>query len=193
MKKILLSLIAGGLLATSTHAFAESHYVSEHLLTYLHTGPGTNYRILGSVNSGEALTLKEMSDDGKFAKVTDTKNRTGWIAASALANGISNSQKIEQLQTQLNSITTEQQNQQQTIGNKLNQIEKLESELSQAKQELAEVKDSKETLENKLNNYSDEVKMKWFVNGGMVAGGGVLLGLILSLFPRSKKKRSSWA
>eukprot|EP00487_Bulimina_marginata_P006649 TRINITY_DN26438_c0_g1_i1.p1 TRINITY_DN26438_c0_g1~~TRINITY_DN26438_c0_g1_i1.p1 ORF type:complete len:151 (+),score=55.79 TRINITY_DN26438_c0_g1_i1:41-493(+) len=73
------------LLSTSLFSFAEEAnvsttpgYISEDLIVYMHTGAGKNYRIQGTVNSGEQVQLTGNTNNNYSEIITD-KNRTGWV------------------------------------------------------------------------------------------------------------------
>ncbi len=51
MRKTTLLLLV--LISLASSASAAIRYVSDDLFTYIHSGPGTKYKIIGSVNSGE--------------------------------------------------------------------------------------------------------------------------------------------
>ncbi|MDF4405495.1 TIGR04211 family SH3 domain-containing protein, partial [Vibrio parahaemolyticus] len=85
MRKIPLLLISimGLGLSLNTQA-AEKRYVSDDLSTYVHSGPGTKYRIVGTLNAGDEVEL--ISTDNKFAQVRDDKGRTVWLPVDQLSN-----------------------------------------------------------------------------------------------------------
>lgn len=81
MRKIPLLLISIMGLSLSINATAaEKRYVSDDLSTYVHSGPGTKYRIVGTLNAGEAVEL--ISTDGGFAQVKDGRGRTVCLATN---------------------------------------------------------------------------------------------------------------
>ena len=99
MRKIPLLLISimGLGLSLNSHA-AEKRYVSDDLSTYVHSGPGTKYRIVGTLNAGEAVEL--LSTDNKFAQVRDEKGRTVWLPVDQLSNTPSMKTRIPELEAE---------------------------------------------------------------------------------------------
>lgn len=65
-------------------ALADTRYVSDNIFTYIHNGPGTQYRILGSVKAGEPLEVKAVNQEAGFTQVVDGRGREGWIKNSEL-------------------------------------------------------------------------------------------------------------
>ena len=53
-------------------------YISDELFIYMHAGPGTNYRILGTIIAGSEVKITGAQDNG-YSEVIDEKNRATWI------------------------------------------------------------------------------------------------------------------
>ena len=64
--------------ATAVHA-EEKRYVSDELNTWVRSGPGDNYRLVGTVNAGEEVTLLQTNADTNYGQVRDSSGRTSWI------------------------------------------------------------------------------------------------------------------
>ena len=60
----------------------EIRYISDDLYTFLHAGPGRNYRILGSVLAGTRVTQLQIDAENNFVEIIDDKQRTGWVDAT---------------------------------------------------------------------------------------------------------------
>lgn len=198
MKQRIFSLCLGTALAfsgfTSLFAQAEegSFYISESLYTYMHSGPGKQYRIVGSVTAASPVQKLATSDDGSYIQIQDPKGREGWIEASVLSEGQTRQQQIDALQLQVEGLATQLQQEQQSVRQRLAEIERLQQQLDEQQQTLTQATQERDLIQQKLAGYTDEIEMKWFMNGGMVAGGGVLLGLILSFVSRKKKRNDRW-
>ena len=63
----------------------EVRYISDDLFTYLHAGPGRNFRILGSVVAGTRVTLLQEDAENKVVEIIDEKQRTGWVDAECIS------------------------------------------------------------------------------------------------------------
>ena len=76
LRLIGLTLLA---LSASTIAHAdEKRYVSDELNTWVRSGPGDNYRLVGTVNAGEEVQLLQTNNDTQYAQVKDSSGRTVW-------------------------------------------------------------------------------------------------------------------
>ena len=63
----------------------EIRYISDDLYTYIHAGPGRNYRILGSVVAGTRVTQLQIDAENNFVEIIDDKQRTGWVDATFIS------------------------------------------------------------------------------------------------------------
>ena len=196
MKHSIYSICLSTLLSISysanTAAEETGYYISEELQTFMHSGPGKQYRIIGSVMSASPVTLLGKSDEGDYIQIQDDKGREGWIEAQALAKGQSRPQQINALSEQINLVSAQLQQEQERVRTGVIQLEQIEQQLSSQQTALSNAIKERDLLQQKLTGMGDETQMKWFLNGGMVAGGGVLLGLILSFISRKKKRSDQW-
>lgn len=204
MRKIPLLLISimGLGLSLNTQA-VEKRYVSDDLSTYVHSGPGTKYRIVGTLNAGEEVEL--ISTDNKFAQVRDDKGRTVWLPADQLNNKQSMKTRIPELEAenqklrqQLDNIdgtwNTRTADMQQKVADNDNIVRQLKAENEKLKNELIKSGKKLEIAEVNLDDRRRELILQWFMYGGGVAGAGLILGLILPhLIPRRKKRNDGWA
>ena len=70
--------------ATAVHA-EEKRYVSDELNTWVRTGPGDNYRLQGTINAGEEVSLLQTNDSTGYAQIRDGNGRTAWIPLKELS------------------------------------------------------------------------------------------------------------
>lgn len=75
LRLIGLTLLA--LSATAVSHAEETRYVSDELNTWVRSGPGDNYRLVGTVNAGEEVTL--LQSDANYGQIKDSSGRTAWI------------------------------------------------------------------------------------------------------------------
>ena len=185
-------LLLSSVPSVSFAADESNHFISENLYTFMHSGPGKQYRILGSLNSGNPVTLLQSSDDGKFVQIRDEKGRDGWIESRALASGQSQQQLIESLNEKLLALSHERDSAQNELSQLTSNMSSLKQNAEEHDLQLEQIKKENSLLQQQLANQQDELKMQWLVNGGLVAGGGVLLGLLISFLPRKQKRSSRW-
>ncbi|GGC12729.1 signal transduction protein [Dickeya fangzhongdai] len=201
-----LPLFLAAILGLSTtlglHA-EEKRYISDELVTYTRSGPGNQYRIVGTLNAGEAVTLISANDGAGYAQIRDEKGRTSWIQLDQLSQTPSLKTRVPELENQVKTLTdrlnsVDQDWNQRTVDlrqkvaasdgtlsslQKENQALKTQLEVAQKKLEVANLQ---------LDDKQRTLIMQWFMYGGGVAGGGLVLGLLLPhLLPR-RKKNDRW-
>ena len=74
MKKVMHYLLAPFFLSVGiSAAYAETQYVTENLSTFLRKGAGEQFKIAGSIQAGEAVTVLDKKD--RYTLIRDSKNR----------------------------------------------------------------------------------------------------------------------
>ncbi|MFD2176388.1 TIGR04211 family SH3 domain-containing protein [Veronia pacifica] len=202
--KQLFSALAMLMLLLAPGAFAKSQYVSEDLFTYMHSGPGTKYRIIGSVDSGEAVTVIGGQKDG-YSQIIDSRGRKGWINSKYVSDNPGLKVRMPALEKELKTLKSALNNAQQDADSKQKglveslelrskQLQELEVSNSQLRQKLEEALTEKRELSAKLDTQKDDLLMRYFLYGGIVAGVGLLFGLLLPhLIPKKKQHPRGWA
>lgn len=195
MKKITL------LLLFLIYSSANAAYVSDDLFTYMHSGPGTQYKIIGSVNAGEKISI--IQKNSGYTQVRDSKGRAGWISSKYVSNQMGLKERLPKLETQLaklkaqlntasDNANKEKAGLEGSLKSYKTQVEELQNANSKLNEELQKVQAENRNLNAKIDTQKDDLLMKWFTYGGMVAGGGLLLGLILPSLIPSRKQKARW-
>lgn len=167
-------------------------FISDDLFIYMHAGPGTNYRILGTVNAGSEIKITGNSSN-EYSEIIDDKNRKTWVetkyvstkpglrsvVAELNAQLASAADLNNQLDSQLNSIKA-------TLTSSNDKSSLLNNEIATLKNQLASTK-------LKLKTQDTDIQKQWFFNGAMVLGIGLILGLLLpKLAGRKRNSIDSW-
>ncbi|MFT2089816.1 TIGR04211 family SH3 domain-containing protein [Paraglaciecola sp. 2405UD69-4] len=168
----------------------EIRYISDELYTYLHSGPGRNFRILGSVVAGTRVTLLQEKDD--FTEIIDDKQRTGWVDSDFISATQSVRELVPSLQQQVslaNNTIEQQQNDidllQQELASIKSQNSRLTSQVSAAEKENA-------SLTQTINEHDQTAQIEWFTRGGIVAVISLLLGIIITYLPKKRRRNDNW-
>ena len=178
------------LLCLSTSASAASYYVSDNLHTFLHSGPAAKYKIIGSVNAGDKI--KVLQKNPKYTKIVDPKGRTGWISSKYVSSQASLKERLPKLQIQLDDLKLQLNEDKKSIELYSNKIDKLEDLNSKLNDELKKVQALNSSLNEKLDTKKNDLLMQWFTYGGIVAGIGLVLGLIIPFLIPSRRKKTRW-
>ncbi|MCE0826341.1 SH3 domain-containing protein [Buttiauxella sp. A2-C2_NF] len=191
-------------LSVSVVAHAEEkRYVSDELNTWVRSGPGDNYRLLGTVNAGEEVTLLQSNEESKYGQVRDSNGRTSWIPLAQLSTTPSLRIRVPDLENQVKTLTDKLTNidttwnqrtadMQQKVAQSDSVITGLKDENQELKNQLIVAKKKVEAANVQLDDKQRAIIMQWFMYGGGVAGFGLLLGLLLPHMIPSRKKKDRW-
>ena len=199
-KKLHKALLSSLLLSCSLPAFS-SDYITENLSTYMRKGAGDQFKISGSIQAGEKITVLDRKE--RFVLIRDSRNREGWVLASEVSQTASPKELIPQLQQQvqdlngrLAKIDSDWQQRTVEIQRRSNESQKQTSDLlaenAQLKREMEILKNKNRSLETMQDSEKRTIAIQYFIYGGSVLVVGLILGLILPyLAPR--RKRGWWA
>ena len=198
-KKLHKVLLSSLLLSCSLPAFS-SDYITENLSTYMRKGAGDQFKISGSIQAGEKITVLDRKE--RFVLIRDSRNREGWVLASEVSQTASPKELIPQLQQQvqdlngrLAKIDSDWQQRTVEIQRRSNESQKQTSDLlaenAQLKREMEILKNKNRSLETMQDSEKRSIAIQYFIYGGSVLVVGLILGLILPyLAPR--RKRGGW-
>jgi SH3 domain protein len=173
-------------------AQAQSGHIADDVYTFYHTGPSNEYRIAGRIRSGEPVEILKRDASTDYVQVKLDNGRTGWLPGDQVTEGQSTLARLPELQAALSekNTTTSQQSQ---------EIEQLRAELADIKgrsqsytDELEALNSQIESLNSQIENMDESNLMRWLTHGGLVALGGVLLGLLIPYFPKRRKRSNDW-
>ncbi|HEN3624368.1 TPA: SH3 domain-containing protein [Yersinia enterocolitica] len=204
MQKLRLICLTVLSLTLSLSAYAEEkRYISDELDTYVHSGPGNQYRIVGTLKGGDEVTLISVNDGTNYGQIRDSKGKTTWIPLDQLSETPSLRVRVPDLEKQVKTLTDKLAN----IDNSWNQrTAEMQQKVAASDSVISELQKENESLKNQLvvaqkkvnavNLQLDDkqrtIILQWFMYGGGVAGIGLLLGLILPHLIPSRKKNNRW-
>lgn len=167
-------------------------YISDDLFVYMHAGPGNNYRIVGSINSGDEVKITGSIENG-YTQILDPKNRTTWIESKYVSTAPGLRVAIAELNTKL-ALNEEATNQTDNSLAEANaKIDELNQQNIQLTDQISSLKNQLATTESQLSNQDLDLKKEYFFNGAIVLAIGLILGLVLPrLTVRKKASMESW-
>lgn len=201
-KKLRTALLSAVLLGASTQAFA-ADYIAENLSTYMRKGAGNQFKISGSIQAGEPVTVLDKKDN--FVLIRDSRNREGWVLASEISQTASPRELIPQLQQEVQTLTAKLKNmdsdwQRRTaeMQRRSQDAEKQSSNLfeenAQLKRELEIVKNKNRNLEIMQDAEKRTIAIQYFIYGGSVLVVGLLIGLIIPIIlPKRRSRNGGWS
>jgi len=205
--------LAAALIACSFQAFSlqdtadleasSSHYIRDDLFIFMHTGPGRNYRfmhtgpgrnyrILGSIEAGTPITVLSRDNDAEFTQITDDEGRKGWVESKFVSNTMSQaeqlpiiSEKLAESQSGLQAAQSENAKLRQQLNDARQKVSKLTTTNDEQASQIIR-------LTAKVESANKDELVTWFTRGGIVAGVGILLGVMLTYLPKRKRRNSEW-
>ncbi|MBB1269051.1 TIGR04211 family SH3 domain-containing protein [Shewanella sp. SR44-3] len=188
----LLSIITLLLVSNGLMAAEPAHYITDDVYVYIHGGPGNQYRIIGSVEAGQAVTsLNETQDD--YAKIIDHKGREGWVKSELITTTKSIRERLPDLQDMVNKAKDDLLQMTQTQASTAKALEDANKSISQLKQLLAKTEAQRDSIKQKASSVEDQQKFAMWQQGGIIGGIGALIGIILVYLPRPNgRKQNRW-
>jgi len=186
----------------SAHA-EEKRYISDELSTWVRSGPSDDYRLIGTVNAGDEVTLLQTNDNSKYGQIRDANGRTTWIPLAQLSEKPSLRTHVPELEKQVKDLTTKLDNidsswnqrtadMQKKVAGSDSVINGLKDENQKLKNELVVAQKKVNAANVQLDDKQRTIIMQWFMYGGGVAGVGLLLGLLLPHMIPRRKKSDRW-
>lgn len=200
---LILTILVSPYSFYAVSAETDDRYISDNISVYLRRGPGLQYGLVGSLKTGDKVSILEKNQDGSFTKIKDEKNRTAWIESELLTNVASAKDRLPELEQQIltlnETVTNAEQEKQSLIedySNQLdiarNKISKLETLKTDLEKQLEEKNAIVETLNSQLEENDQNVMLTWFTRGGIVAGSGLILGLLLPYITPRRRRKDRW-
>lgn len=205
-----LPALRGGLiaalitLAAPVHAeepASDARWVSDSLSTYVRSGPTDGHRIVGSLKSGQKVSL--VTSQGNYSQVRGQSGDLVWILSSDLQALPGQSERLPQLDQQVADLSDQLktiddswksrvQGMQETLDSRKALIDELETRNKGLNEQLAEAQSNLRDTQARLGDENKQVMMRYMVYGGSIAGAGLLLGLILPALTRGRKRNDRW-
>ncbi|MEJ4045640.1 TIGR04211 family SH3 domain-containing protein [Erwinia sp. SLM-02] len=181
----------------------EKRYISDELSTWVRSGPGNDYRLIGTLNAGEEVTLLQSNENSKYGQIRDSQGRTTWIPLSQLSEQPSLRSRVPELEQQVKDLTAKLANidgswnqrtaeMQKKVAGSDDAINTLKGENQQLKNQLVVASKKVDAANVQLDDKQRTIIMQWFMYGGGVAGFGLLLGLLLPHMLPRRKKNDRW-
>ncbi len=203
MKRYLLAMLCLSLASGPVFSAQDNNqfsYISDQLTVFVHTGPTRNYRITDTVVAGSEITILQRSEDGSFSKIQYDENKTGWIETQYIQEGASLAQRLKTAESKLSELSTELEQKQANLNDQQSEKQMLESQLRRnqettqtLQQKLDKTQSQLTALQLSETESLEKAKMDWLLRGGLLSLGSLILGYILALMPRKKKRQSEWA
>ncbi|MDP7591353.1 MAG: TIGR04211 family SH3 domain-containing protein [Litorilituus sp.] len=168
-------------------------YISDDLFIYMHAGPSTNYRILGTINAGAQIVITGKVENN-YSEIIDEKKRVTWVESKYVTSKPGLRFVVAELNGKIasrNGLTTQLDGK---INELTNNLEQLNQEKLALQNKFNSIKQQFKQTKSKVRDQDTKIKTQWFFNGAMVLGVGLFLGLILpKFFTRRRSSMDSWS
>lgn len=197
-KKWLIAALFNGVLSTTSFfATAQSDkevnaYVSDDLIIYMHTGPGRQYRIIGSIEAGSAVTTQSQNQETGFTQIVDETGREGWVETEWLHETVSRKVLLPQVQGQLEQANATIEQLENTNARLAAELAELKQQHQQVNQTLDEQQKTVTSLEAQVSKQSETEQRAWFIRGGILVAASIFLGMLLTYMPKKRRRSDGW-
>ncbi|MBL4712200.1 MAG: TIGR04211 family SH3 domain-containing protein [Gammaproteobacteria bacterium] len=208
------------LVIASTPVQAKTAYVSDELKVPLRSGASNGHRIIKFLPSGTALTVLQSSGDFTEIEVSGGKsgwvlseqvmNVPSGRARLAVSNKkLTNAKQqvkelkntIAELKSEIRQLTNDKgslENERTNLSNSLDDLKitaanplSLSKKNKRLRKDLDKVREKESMLEKDNQQLRSNVAQEWFIIGGGVAIGSLILGLIITRI-NWRRKRDNW-
>ncbi|AAN56753.2 hypothetical protein DIKCMJMK_01456 [Shewanella oneidensis] len=183
----MLTLLGIMLLSPNLLAEGQSRYISDNVFLYLLNGPGTDYRILGSIEAGQPITLQGETQ-GDYSKIVDHKGREGWVQTNLISSTPSFREQVSTLTNELNEAKAKLAEVLNSTGNQTDEVAELKAQLAEAQTMLAKANQERENLKMAVDHSAQETQFALWREGGIIAAAGLVVGVILVYLPRPQRR-----
>ncbi|WP_299196659.1 TIGR04211 family SH3 domain-containing protein [uncultured Amphritea sp.] len=185
--------LVAGLFAIAISAPASAaNYVSDDVYTFYHGGPGTEYRITGRIRSGTPVTVLSRNEKSDFIQIKTPSGKVGWMPADKISSGTSMADRFPKLEDQLKQNEANLATQAEEIAALKQHNQSLTGQNAGNAGKVAALEEEIVSLNRTINGMDESNLMKWFTYGGLVAFGGLMLGLMIPYLPKRRKRHDTW-
>lgn len=183
----LLTLVGMMLLSSNLLAEGQSRYISDNVFLYILNGPGTDYRILGSIEAGQPISLLGETQ-GDYSKIIDHKGREGWVPTNLISSTPSFREQVATLTNELNEAKAKLAEVLNSTGNHTDEVAELKAKLSEAEAMLSKTTQERDSLKVAVDRSAQDAQFALWREGGLIAAAGLIFGVILVYLPRPQRR-----
>lgn len=193
MKRSHASLAALLLLVPVLASAQKQQYIDDEITVTVRDAPRNDATFLGTVRSGDRVTVLESLGPQSFAKIRTTDGREGWITARFLTDEPAARDAFEGVRRELSQAQTRIKSLERDLAQAQNDLQKARPALELAQEndrlraQIVELERGAEQIEQRFNE--QKARRRTMLTGAGLVGGGTLLGLILPWIGRNSRRR----
>lgn len=177
--------------ADVTAAEQEIRYISDELYIFLHAGPSRDFRIVGSINAGTAVSLLQDKRETGYVQVQDNRARIGWVESKFVSRTPSIRTTLEDATDKLGTQQEDIKAMQQRMNIAINDFTHSEQQKIALNRKLTHILEQNAELERRIIKKERSDQMQWFTRGTVLGLISVIIGYLLGLFGRKKGQPNS--
>ncbi|GAA0854270.1 TIGR04211 family SH3 domain-containing protein [Aliiglaciecola litoralis] len=167
-------------------------YVTDDLQAFMHSGPGRNYRILGSIVAGTRVSVLQENQEKGFVEVIDDTQRTGWIESQYITSQPSIRVVVPNLRSELEQANSQLEQMTQSTELLNQQVTDLTSRNARLVKDLEDIQKDNQRIQRELDVQDQSTQMKWFTRGGIIALISIIVGVIIAYLPKKRRRNDQW-
>lgn len=189
---LLLTSMHFAVIAQTDSNSSDIRYITDDLQAFMHSGPGRNYRILGSIIAGTKVTVLQQDTENGFIEVVDDKQRTGWVESGYVTSQQSLKEQVPALQESL-QLSQDNADELAQANDLLNQqLADLETRNASLVKDLETTKKDNQRIQLALDKQDQSAQMEWLTRGGIISLVSILLGVIIAYLPKKRQRNDQW-
>ncbi|MCG7548910.1 TIGR04211 family SH3 domain-containing protein [Pseudoalteromonas sp. Of7M-16] len=167
-------------------------FIVDNLYLFLHSGPGKNYRILGSVEAGTAVQITN-EQENDFVRIIDSKNRNGWVESKFVTAEAGLKQQVGDLSSSLAQAEQQLNALKESVPQLQNDYDLLEAQNTELQKTIADLNTQLTQQAQENQNQIKAEQHTLLSYGGIIALSGLILGVLLTLFLSRRKRYDGWS
>lgn len=173
-------------------------YVSDDSTVWVTRGPGKQYRVVGTIKVGEKLKVLRTANG--YYEVIGPKGDAVWVSAKNVQEYPSFRNRVSTLEEENSKLKYKLNNIDSETARELKQTSKELANLKEEYSKLQKIQSEQETklneltalnteLEGKLETKDQDMQLRWWKHGAVIAFIGIIIGVILVYLPKPKRGR----
>ncbi|WP_028081167.1 TIGR04211 family SH3 domain-containing protein [Solimonas soli] len=186
-------LLAAPIVHAQSNSSGATQYISDDVAVVLRESPSNDGASIGTLHSGDKVTVLESLGQQSFARVRTGDGREGWMTARYLSAQPAAKDRLQKMKADLDAAQAEIKSLQDQLKSAQAQLEKVRPafELAQDNDRLkAELATKEQAADAAMQKYDHErAQRATLLTGAALLAGGVILGLVLPALLQNRRRR----
>jgi SH3 domain protein len=144
---------------------------------FLHRGPSSRFKIVGTLPAGTPITVTARNDDSGYAEVSDDQGKSGWVEARFLSDSVSRRARLEEVEGDLKKVQQSHEGAGANLASYEEEVRRLKTDNDKLQRKNRLLESEVKRVQNELAASDQDRQMTWFRNGAVVLGAGFVARL----------------